>query len=142
GSLLGFERNVLPSSVVRFDLRTRAVTPFRTLTPPDAAGVPRLTKVMVTPDGKTFVFHFRRRTDVLYLLDPGTNSPPRRPPPPPPGPRAGVPAHAWHRGGRHRTAAGRNLLLVAVRGPHRGVSAATDRHQRAAPDDEDTEQST
>jgi len=34
------------------------------------AGVPRLTKVMVTPDGKTFAFHFRRRTDVLYLLDP------------------------------------------------------------------------
>jgi hypothetical protein len=73
GSLLVFERNVLPSSVVRFDLRTRAVTPFRTLTPPDAAGVPRLTKVLATPDGKTFVFHFRRRTDVLYLLDPAVN---------------------------------------------------------------------
>ena len=53
--------------------RARAVTPFRTLTPPDAAGVPRLTKVMVTPDAKTFVFHFRRRTDVLYLLDPTVN---------------------------------------------------------------------
>ena len=73
GSLLAFERNVLPSTVVRFDLRTREVTPFRTLTPPDAAGVPRLTKVMVTPDAKTFVFHFRRRTDVLYLLDPAEN---------------------------------------------------------------------
>jgi Tol biopolymer transport system component len=73
GSLLAFERNVLPTSVVRFDLHTRAVTPFRSLTPPDAAGVPRLTKVMVTPDGKTFVFHFRRRTDVLYLLDPTAN---------------------------------------------------------------------
>jgi len=70
GSLLAFERNVLPSAVVRFDPRTRAVTKFGSLTPPDAAGVPRLTKVMVTPDGKTFVFHFRRRTDVLYLLDP------------------------------------------------------------------------
>ena len=73
GSLLAFERNVLPSPVVRFDLHTRAVTPFRSLTPPDAAGVPRLTKVMVTPDGKTFVFHFRRRTDVLYLLDLAVN---------------------------------------------------------------------
>jgi len=55
---------------MRFDPRTRAVTRFGSLAPPDAAGVPRLTKVMVTPDGKTFVFHFRRRTDVLYLLDP------------------------------------------------------------------------
>jgi hypothetical protein len=70
GTLLVFERNALPAAVLRFDLHTRAVTPYRTLAPPDVAGVPRLTKVMVTPDGKTFAFHFRRRTDVLYLLDP------------------------------------------------------------------------
>jgi len=70
GSLLVFERNALPATVLRFEPRTRAVTKFGSLTPPDAAGVPRLTKVMVTPDGKTFAFHFRRRTDVLYLLDP------------------------------------------------------------------------
>ena len=42
GSLLAFERNALPTSVVRLDLRTRAVTPYRTLAPTDAAGVPRL----------------------------------------------------------------------------------------------------
>ena len=70
GTLLTFERNALPATVLRFDPRTRAVTPYRKLAPPDVAGVPRLTKVMVTPDGKTFAFHFRRRTDVLYLLDP------------------------------------------------------------------------
>jgi hypothetical protein len=69
-TLLAFERNALPSPVVRFDPKTRQVTPFRTLAPPDMAGVPRLTKVLATPDGKTFAFHFRRRTDVLYLLDP------------------------------------------------------------------------
>jgi hypothetical protein len=68
--LLAFERNVVPAPVVRFDPRTRQVTPYRTLAPLDLAGVPRLSKVLVTPDGKTFVFHFRRRTDVLYLLDP------------------------------------------------------------------------
>ena len=69
-TLLAFERNALPDPVVRFDPRTREVTPFRTLAPVDLAGVPRLTKVLATPDGKTFAFHFRRRTDVLYLLDP------------------------------------------------------------------------
>jgi len=73
GTLLTFERNAIPAPVLGFDPRTRKVTPYRTLAPPDAAGVPRLTKVMVTPDGKTFVFHFRRRTDVLYLLEPATN---------------------------------------------------------------------
>ncbi len=69
-SLLAFERNVVPAPVVRFDPKTRQVTPWRTLAPPDLSGVPRLTKVLVTPDGKTFAFHFRRRTDVLYLIDP------------------------------------------------------------------------
>ena len=69
-TLLAFERNTLPTRVVRFDPRTRGVTAVRTLAPADVAGVPRLTKVVVTPDGKTFAFHFRRRTDVLYLLDP------------------------------------------------------------------------
>jgi len=69
-TLLAFERNVVPAPVVNFDPRTRQVTPYRTLAPVDLAGVPRLTKVLATPDGKTFAFHFRRRTDVLYLLDP------------------------------------------------------------------------
>jgi len=69
-SLLAFERNVVPAPVVRFDPRTRQVTAWRTLAPLDLSGVPRLTKVLATPDGKTFAFHFRRRTDVLYLLDP------------------------------------------------------------------------
>ena len=46
------------------------MTAVRTLAPADVAGVARLTKAMVTPDGKTIAFHFRRRTDVLYLLDP------------------------------------------------------------------------
>ena len=69
-SLLAFERNGVPAPVVRFDPRTRKVTPYRTLAPADLAGVPRLSKVLVTPDGKTFAFHFRRRTDVLFLLEP------------------------------------------------------------------------
>ena len=72
-SLLAFERNVVPARVVRFDPKNRQVTPWRTLAPPDLSGVPRLTKVLATPDGKTFAFHFRRRTDVLYLLDPTEN---------------------------------------------------------------------
>ena len=75
GTLLAFERNALPSAVLRFDPRTRQVTPYGTLTPGDLSGVPRVTKALVTPDGKTFAFHFRRRSDTLFLLDFGANAP-------------------------------------------------------------------
>ena len=75
GTLLLNERNALPSQVVRFDLRTRQVSPYGVLAPGDLTGVPRVTKAMVTPDGKTFAFHFRRRSDTLFLLDFGPNAP-------------------------------------------------------------------
>ncbi|HUM11612.1 MAG TPA: hypothetical protein VLT82_11730 [Myxococcaceae bacterium] len=75
GALLANERNALPSPVLRFDPRTRRVTAYSTLAPGDLTGVPRLTKVMVTPDGKTFAFHFRRRSDVLCLMDLGELAP-------------------------------------------------------------------
>ncbi len=75
GSLLLNERNALPSPVVRFDPRSRQVTRFGVLAPGDLTGVPRLTKALVTPDGKTFAFHFRRRGDTLFLFDFGPNAP-------------------------------------------------------------------
>ncbi len=75
GTLLLNERNALPSPVVRFDLRTRKVSPYGVLAPGDLSGVPRVTKALVTPDGKTFAFHFRRRSDVLYLMDFGARAP-------------------------------------------------------------------
>ncbi|MGZ6060611.1 MAG: WD40 repeat domain-containing protein, partial [Myxococcaceae bacterium] len=75
GSLLLNERNALPSPVVRFDPRSRQVNRFGVLAPGDLTGVPRLTKALVTPDGKTFAFHFRRRGDTLFLFDFGPNAP-------------------------------------------------------------------
>ncbi|HZJ53979.1 MAG TPA: protein kinase [Myxococcaceae bacterium] len=75
GTLLLNERNALPSPVVRFDLRTRQVSPYGVLAPGDLSGVPRVTKAMVTPDGRTFAFHFRRRSDTLFLMDFGARAP-------------------------------------------------------------------
>ncbi len=75
GTLLLNERNALPSTVVRFDLHTRQVTRYGALAPADLTGVPRVTKAVVTPDGKTFAFHFRRRSDTLFLLDFGPDAP-------------------------------------------------------------------
>jgi hypothetical protein len=69
GSLLAFDRFSMPSPVHRFDPRHRTVTPFTTLGPADVTGVPRLTKVRVTPDGRTFAFHHRRTSARLYVMD-------------------------------------------------------------------------
>jgi hypothetical protein len=52
------------------------------------------------------------------------------------------PATAWHRRGRHDPAVRKDLLLVAGRGPDRGVSATTGRDQGTATHDENTKQST
>jgi eukaryotic-like serine/threonine-protein kinase len=69
GTMLAFDRYTLPAPVVRFDPKTRAVTPVTHLAPADVTGVPRITKVRVTPDGKTFAFHHRRVSATLYVMD-------------------------------------------------------------------------
>jgi len=69
GTLLGFERFRVPSPVRRFDPKDHSVTPFTTIAPRDPTGVTTLTRVRVTPDGKTVAFHFNRRSGLLYLFD-------------------------------------------------------------------------
>ena len=75
GSLLAFERHVLPAPVRRLDSRSRAISLFTTLTPADRTGVPGIIKARVTPDGHTFAFHFRRASGTLYVLDWGGSPP-------------------------------------------------------------------
>jgi hypothetical protein len=69
GALLAFDRYALPAPVRRFDPRTRQVTMLTTLAPADLTGVPRITKARVTPDGRTYAFHFRRMGATLFVLD-------------------------------------------------------------------------
>ena len=75
GSLLAFERHVLPAPLRRLDSRSRAISLFTTLTPADRTGVPDIIRVRVTPDGHTFAFHFRRASGTLYVLDWGGSPP-------------------------------------------------------------------
>jgi hypothetical protein len=75
GSLLAFERYVVPAPVRRLDPRSRAISLFTTLTPADRTGVPQINKARVTPDGHTFAFHFRRMSGALFVLDWGSSSP-------------------------------------------------------------------
>ena len=75
GSLLAFERYVLPAPVRRLDSRSRAISLFTTLTPADRTGVPDIIRVRVTPDGHTFAFHFRRMSGALFVVDWGSSLP-------------------------------------------------------------------
>ena len=68
GSLLAFQRFTVPAVVDRFEPRTRKVSRYTTLTPPDLTGAQRVIKAVVTHDGRTFAFHYRYRSDVLFTM--------------------------------------------------------------------------
>jgi hypothetical protein len=69
GTLLAWERFKVPCRIERFDPRSGAIQLFTTLAPSDAAGVQRLGRVKVTPDGRTIVFDHFRGTGTLNLLE-------------------------------------------------------------------------
>jgi hypothetical protein len=69
GSLLVYESFALPSRVERFDPRSRQLTPFAVLMPSDSAGVTRVLRAKVTPDGQTLAFGYRRESGLLTVLD-------------------------------------------------------------------------
>src|SRR5262249_39971098 len=69
GSLLSFTRFEVPSRVEAFDLRTGRLSPFAVLAPNDPSGVVRITRVHVTPDGRTVLLNHRRMNGLLILLD-------------------------------------------------------------------------
>ena len=75
GRLLTYTRFEVPSLVESFDPRTGALSPFALVAPNDLAGVVRITRVDVTPDGQTVVLNHRRMSGVLLLLDWGGKPP-------------------------------------------------------------------
>jgi hypothetical protein len=69
GALLAFERLRVPSRIERFDLRSGTVRHFMTLAPNDLAGVQRMRRVRVTPDGRTVAFDTFRSIGTLNLFE-------------------------------------------------------------------------
>jgi tRNA A-37 threonylcarbamoyl transferase component Bud32/dipeptidyl aminopeptidase/acylaminoacyl peptidase len=69
GALVAFERRGLPSRVLRFDPASGSVRQIAVLSPNDPAGVVEIHHVRMTPDAKTFAFHFKRSSDRLFSLD-------------------------------------------------------------------------
>ena len=75
GSLLAFDRSSVPARIRRFDPGSRTSSLYTTLAPADPTGVPLIISVRVTPDGRTFAFHYRRMSGTLYVLDWGESAP-------------------------------------------------------------------
>jgi len=66
-SLYVFRRSEAPARVFLVDLETGRRTLWRELSPPDLAGVIQVGPIVITPDGKSYVYSYRRILDDLYL---------------------------------------------------------------------------
>jgi serine/threonine protein kinase/WD40 repeat protein len=69
GTLLAAERFKVPTRVEGLDLQTGKTSPFATVRPVDLAGVVRIVRAQVTPDGRTIVLNHRRMSGALLVLD-------------------------------------------------------------------------
>ena len=61
--------NELPMKVFRVDMTTGERTLWKELTPPDPAGVLTMGPIVMTPDGKSYVYSYRRTLDELFLVE-------------------------------------------------------------------------
>ena len=67
-SLYVLRRSEAPARVYLVDLETGRRTLWRELSPPDPAGVIQIGPIVITPDGKSYVYSYRRILDDLYLV--------------------------------------------------------------------------
>src|SRR5262249_6441961 len=59
----------LPAKIFRLDLATGARAPWKEITPSDPAGVFGIDPIRLTPDGKAYVYSYRRLLSDLYLME-------------------------------------------------------------------------
>jgi dipeptidyl aminopeptidase/acylaminoacyl peptidase len=59
----------VPAKVYRLDPATGQRTPWKELMPADPAGVATIGPILITPDGKTYVYGFHRTLADLYLVE-------------------------------------------------------------------------
>jgi serine/threonine protein kinase/Tol biopolymer transport system component len=68
-SLYVYRGGDLPSKVYRLDVASGTRTLWRELMPPDPSGVEFVGPVLPTPDGKSYVYGYRRLLSDLYLVE-------------------------------------------------------------------------
>jgi Tol biopolymer transport system component len=64
-----FKPNEVPTKIYRLDVTTGDRTLWKELTPPDPAGVLQIGPILMTPDGKSYVYSYRRTLDELFLVE-------------------------------------------------------------------------
>jgi len=68
-SLFLYHTGDVPAKVFRLDLATGKKTLWKQIVPLDATGVSNIGPILMTPDGKTYVYGFHRTLGDLYLVD-------------------------------------------------------------------------
>ena len=58
----------LPAIIEKVDLATGQRTPWKEITPPDPSGITGAVSMLITPDGKTYAYTYRRVLSDLYRV--------------------------------------------------------------------------
>jgi hypothetical protein len=69
GQLWASRFREVPTRLLRFDIRSRRVVEERSIGPSDPTGVTRITRVRITPDGRSLAFDDERALGTLHLVD-------------------------------------------------------------------------
>ena len=64
-----YRTNQAPMKIFRVDMTTGERSLWKELTPPDPAGVLTMGPIVMTPDGKSYVYSYRRTLDELFLVE-------------------------------------------------------------------------
>src|SRR5580698_1432168 len=67
-SIFLMERGQIPADVIRMDLASGKRTLWKTMEPADAAGIDTIGRVLVSADGKSYVYGYNRTLSDLYLV--------------------------------------------------------------------------
>ena len=68
GRSLYLGRIAIPARVEMCDVATGKRTPWKEIVPPDPAGALAIGPILVTPDGKSYLYSYRRLLDDLFLV--------------------------------------------------------------------------
>jgi hypothetical protein len=67
--LFVYQRESLPAKILRVDLATQKVEPWKELSPGDSTGIVRVPNVDLGADGRSYVYTYTRRLSELYLAE-------------------------------------------------------------------------
>ena len=68
-SIFVYNPGELPVKIYRLDLASGQKQLWKTLMPADAAGITDMGPILITPDGKSYVYEYGRTLSDLYLVE-------------------------------------------------------------------------